>query len=71
MTVAMGATALTGLLGPGGQFTLGDIGRGGGTQLPPAGALVGNPTVVRGKGRPKATRYKSAGETKKRKHGSL
>jgi hypothetical protein len=66
----MGATGLTGLLGPGGQFTLDDIVRAGGARLPPAGALVGNPVVVRGKGRPKETRLKSASETKKRKHGS-
>jgi hypothetical protein len=67
VTVAFGATALTALLMPGGQFGLDDVLRAGGAQLPPAlGGAVANPAILRGKGRPRTGRFKSPAESKKR-----
>ena len=67
VNVALGATALTALLGSGAHFSLDDAVRAGGVQMPPAARLVGNPVALRGKGRPKTARYKSASEGNKRK----
>ena len=67
VNVALGATALTALLGSGAHFSLDDAVRAGGVQMPPAAGLVGNPLALRGKGRPKTARYKSASERNKRK----
>jgi hypothetical protein len=68
VTVAFGATALTALLMPGGQFGLDDVLRAGGTQLPPAlGGAVANPAILRGKGRPRTARFKSPAEMSKKR----
>ena len=67
VNVALGATALTALLGSGAHFSLDDAVRAGGVQMPPAARLVGNPVALRGKGRPKTARYTSASEGNKRK----
>ena len=67
VNVSLGATALTALLGSGALFSLDDAVRAGGVQMPPAAGLVGNPLALRGKGRPKTARYKSASEGNKRK----
>ena len=67
VNVVLGATALTAMLGSGAHFSLDDALRAGGVQMPPAAGLVGNPLALRGKGRPKTARYKSASEGNKRK----
>ena len=48
VNVALGATALTALLGSGAHFSLDDAVRAGGVQMPPAAGLQGKPTCPAG-----------------------